>query len=183
MVEINYDYQKLNEFTEEIEQDFEGIDSVISAMKLEKGVLEQELDQINTLEQFTSKTFKRKAELPRIIQSVDDGLKEAVEERRKIQEKVWNSISNEARVLQNEYSRFINEQLLERENEVSSLLKKAEEEINDIKNTRTQMNNTFNKIVTYPVNEVVRANSNKSKVLSANYYNGTKTLKEWVERM
>lgn len=183
MVEINYDYQKLNEFTEGIEQDFKGIDSVISAMELEKESLEQELDKINTLEQFTSKTFKRKAELPRIIQSVDDGLKEAIEERRKIQEKVWSSISNEAGALRSEYKRYIDEQLLEQENEISSLLKEAEGKINDIKNATTQMNSTFNQIVTHPVNEVVRANSNKSKVLAANYYNGTKTLKERVERM
>lgn len=183
MVEINYDYQKLNEFTKEIEQDFKGIDSVISAMELEKESLEQELDQINTLEQFTSKTFKRKAELPRIIQSVDDGLKEAVEERRKIQEKVWNSISNEAGALRSEYSRFINEQLLERENEVSSLLKKAEEEINDIKNTRTRMNNIYDTLVTSPVNKIVGTNSNKSNVLSSNHYNGTRTLKERVQKM
>lgn len=182
MIEINYDYQKLNEFTEDIKRSFKGIDSVISGMQLEKGTLKQELDQINTLEQFTSETFKRKAELPRIIQSVDDGLKEAIEERRNIQEKVWNEISNKAGVLENEYRRFINEQLSEQEQEITALLKEASDKINQIKNTRNKMNTTFTQLVVNPINNAVKVNSNNSKVLSSNYYNGTKTLKERVER-
>lgn len=181
MIEINYDYQKLNEFTEDIKRSFKGIDSVISGMQLEKETLEQELTQINQSESFTSESFKRKAELPRIIQSVDDGLKEAQNERRNIQEKVWNSTNNKANALETEYSRYIDEQLLEQENEISSLLKEASNKIDEIKKIRDKANNVFCHSVVYPINAAVGTYDN-STLLTKSYYKRTKTLKERVER-
>lgn len=181
---MNYEYEKLNEFTARIEKEFKNIDLVIEQMQAEKDEIEKELFGINTTKNFTSKLFKRKTELPRILKTVDGALQEALAERRKIQESKWQEISNEASNLRSEYSRFIDEQLVEQEKEVDELLKEAHEKIKQIGNARVLMNQNFNQLVVVPTNEAVKVHTNKSKVLSPSYGNGyTKTIQERVEKM
>lgn len=185
MTEINYKIAAFDEFVSKIKEYFEGIDSIIEELEAEKLALTIEKDHLETTRDFTTETLKRKATIGNELNTVNAALKQAQEERNKIQDKYWTDISNEAGSISSEQRRFLDSQLIETEKEIEELLLKAAGKVSFIKNVYAKGNSVFNGNVTSIVNDIVGAKhgSQNSSVLSIQHFNRVDDLTKRVNKL
>lgn len=185
MTEINYKIAAFDEFVSKIKEYFEGIDSIIEELEAEKLALTIEKDRLETTRDFTTETLKRKATIGNELNTVNAALKQAQEERNKIQDKYWTDISNEAGSISSEQRRFLDSQLIETEKEIEELLLKAAGKVSFIKNVYAKGNSVFNGNVTSIVNDIVGAKhgSQNSSVLSIQHFNRVDDLTKRVNKL
>lgn len=171
MKEVDFSCDEMNAFVEKVRGYFAGIDSIIAELETERDTLAKEKATLDLEDDFTAATLKRKATIGNDIKTVELALKQAQEERSKIQERYWTEIGNESRTVESALHQKINAQLTETAKEIDDLLIEASKKVSFIKEVKTKENAVFNSGVVHPINEVVRSKHStpNSKVLSPSF--------------